>query len=217
MFVKKPLINNLKSNSPNLSSYNSTSNSLSPKIKTNNNNNNHLNSPISTISRCDVTAEARLGALKELKKEIGEREEQRKKLAELKNGLKTFDAFSFEAINDIAYIMTNREKLKRIHRTMIATGLPLTVLQWAGIILWITKGIWWLFAVWLIVSIPYGYYLSRWYFRRTAYICPQCHTVFQPSLKEAFWANHNPAARKLTCPSCGHHGFCVETWGGEIQ
>lgn len=147
---------------------------------------------------------------KELKKEIGEREEQRKKLAELKNGLKTIDAFSFEAINDIAYIMTNREKLKRIHRIMIATGLPLTILQWAGIILWITKGIWWLFAVWLIVSIPYGYYLSRWYFRRTAYICPQCHTVFQPSLKEAFWANHNPAARKLTCPSCGHHGFCVE-------
>lgn len=43
-----------------------------------------------------------------------------------------------------------------------------------------------------------------------AYICPQCHSVFQPTFKEAFWARHTPAARKLTCTDCGHHGFCVE-------
>ena len=36
-------------------------------------------------------------------------------------------------------------------------------------------------------------------------------------LKEAFWANHTPTARKLTCTACGHKGFCVEAWGGEEE
>jgi DNA-directed RNA polymerase subunit RPC12/RpoP len=47
------------------------------------------------------------------------------------------------------------------------------------------------------------------------YICPECHEVFKPTMKEAFWANHTPTARKLTCPACGRKGFCVEIWGGE--
>ena len=39
--------------------------------------------------------------------------------------------------------------------------------------------------------------------------------VIAQILKEAFWANHTPTARKLTCTSCGHKGFCVEVWGGD--
>ena len=49
------------------------------------------------------------------------------------------------------------------------------------------------------------------------YICPECHEVFKPTLKEAFFANHTPAARKLTCTSCAHKGFCVEIWGGDDE
>ena len=47
------------------------------------------------------------------------------------------------------------------------------------------------------------------------YICPECHEVFKPTMKEAFWANHTPTTRKLTCSKCGHKGFCVEIWGGD--
>ena len=93
---------------------------------------------------------------------------------------------------------------------MVLIAIPLGILQWSSIILWITKGIWWLFLVWAIVLIPYAFFFSRWYFKKMAYICPQCHTVFQPTVREGFWANHTPATRKLTCPSCGHRGFCVE-------
>ena len=145
-----------------------------------------------------------------LQEEISEREEKRQKLEDLRAGLKNVKEFSVESIGDIAYTMTNKKKLKKIHRTLLITGLPLTVFQWVSIVLWITKGFWWLFVIWAVIAIPYGILISRYYFKRVAYICPQCHTVFRPTFKEAFFANHTPATRKLTCPSCGHHGFCVE-------
>ena len=145
-----------------------------------------------------------------LKQEIGEREEKLKKLSDLKAGLKSASDFSIESIGDIAYIMTNKKELRKIHTILLLTGIPLGVLQWTSIILWIKRGIWWLFLAWAVIAIPYAVILSRWYFRKVSYICPQCHKIFQPSLKEAFWANHTPTTRKLTCPSCGHHGFCVE-------
>ena len=149
-----------------------------------------------------------------LREEIGDREEKLRKLSELKAGLKGLTEFSVESIGDIAYTVTNKKELKKVHRMVLLSGLPLGVLQISSIILWITKGIWWLFLLWAAIAIPYGVIASRWYFRRVAYICPQCHTVFKPAFKEAFWANHTPATRKLTCPSCGHHGFCVEVAAG---
>ena len=145
-----------------------------------------------------------------LQEEISEREEKLHKLEALRAGLKNVKEFSVESIGDIAYTMTNKKRLKKIHRTMLLTGLPLTVLQWVSIVLWIMKGFWWLFVIWAVIAIPYGILISRYYLKNVAYLCPQCHTVFQPKTKEALWARHTPATRKLTCPSCGHHGFCVE-------
>jgi DNA-binding transcriptional MerR regulator/DNA-directed RNA polymerase subunit RPC12/RpoP len=145
-----------------------------------------------------------------LKKEIGEREEKLKKLSDLKAGLKSVREFSVESIGDIAYIMTNRKRLRNLRIIMVLTALPLGILQWSSIILWITRGIRWLFLVWVIAAVPYVFFFGRWYFRKMAYICPLCHKVFQPTVREGFWADHTPATRKLTCPSCGHKGFCVE-------
>ena len=149
-----------------------------------------------------------------LKEEIGEREEKLKKLSELKDGLKSVGEFSVESIGDIAFTMKNRKELRKIHAVMLLTALPLSALQWASIILWITKGIWWLFLVWAVTAVPYGIFLTRWYFRKVSYLCPQCHSVFKPAFREAFWARHTPATRRLTCPHCGHHGFCVEVPAG---
>ena len=95
---------------------------------------------------------------------------------------------------------------------MVLTGIPVTALQWISIVLWITNGLWWLFAVWVCVAIPWGIAASAYYFKHTAYICPECHKVFKPTLKEAFWAYHTPKMRRLTCPSCARHGLCVEVY-----
>ncbi|MBQ4045860.1 MAG: MerR family transcriptional regulator [Lachnospiraceae bacterium] len=151
---------------------------------------------------------------KTLRGEISEREERLKKLSDLKTGLRSVSEFSVESIGDIAYIMTNKQRLRNLRLIMLLISIPLGVLQWSSIILWVTMGIWWLFLVWVIVSIPYVFFISRWYFKKMAYICPQCHRVFQPTYREGFWARHTPATRKLTCPSCGHHGFCVEVAAG---
>ena len=147
---------------------------------------------------------------KVLREEVQAREEKLQKLSELRAGLKGAKEFSVESIGDIAYIMKNKQKLRKVHTTLVLTGIPLSVLQWVSIVLWITKGYWWLFAVWAVLAIPYAVVASRWYFQRVSYICPHCHTVFRPKFKEAFFARHTPATRKLTCPFCGHHGYCVE-------
>jgi DNA-binding transcriptional MerR regulator/DNA-directed RNA polymerase subunit RPC12/RpoP len=145
-----------------------------------------------------------------LKKEIEVREKQLQKLADLKAGMKSVSGFTVESIGDIAYAMTNRKKLRNLRIGMLLMGLPVSILQCSSVILWITKGVWWLFLVWAVVVVPYAILFARWYFRKMAYICPECHTVFQPTVRDGLWSKHTAATRKLTCPSCGHRGFCVE-------
>ncbi len=146
---------------------------------------------------------------------IAERQEKLTRLRELKKGLKGREVFSLESIGDIAVFMESRKNLKKMRWMMILTGIPVSALQLFSIIFWIVRGIWWPFILWVLVAIPWGIIVSRYYFSHVKYICPECHEVFRPALKEAFWANHTPTTRKLTCVKCGHKGFCVEIWGGE--
>ena len=150
-----------------------------------------------------------------LSDEISEKQEKLGKLRELKSGVKSQTTFSLESIGDIAIIMQGKKKLKKLRLTSVLTGIPVTALQWFSIIFWIIRGIWWPFVVWAIVAAVWGTIISRYYFRNVKYICSECHEVFKPNMKEAFWANHTPSTRKLTCTKCGHKGFCVEIWGGD--
>ncbi len=152
---------------------------------------------------------------KTLEEELSEMQEKLEKLRDLKNGLKAQASFSLESIGDIATVMENKNKRKKMLRNTILAGIPLAILQWFSIIFWIVTGTWWPFVLWLVLSIPFGVLFTRYYYKHTDYICPECHQVFKPSLKEVFWANHTPTARKLTCTACGHKGFCVEIWGGD--
>lgn len=151
----------------------------------------------------------------ELRDEIAQKQSQLDLLDALQQGLKETPDFSIESIPDMATNMEARKKLKRVHTLLLVTGLPFSLLQLAGIILWIVTGNWYLFALWAVLIIPAGILLSRMYFGSVAYICPGCHETFRPELREAFFANHTPYTRKLTCTCCGHKGFCVETWGGD--
>ncbi len=150
-----------------------------------------------------------------LQKEIEKKQTTLDKLSELKKTLKTVERFSVESIGDVAYALENKKKMKQLHTILLISGIPIAVLQWTSIILWIVSGIWWLFVAYVLLEIPYAVWISHFYFKRVVYICPQCHAVFKPTLKEALWARHTPTLRKLTCTACSYHGFCVETYGKE--
>ena len=147
-----------------------------------------------------------------LRAELAERQEQLALIEGIKQELKEIENFSVESIGDIAHMMKQKDKLTKMRWTMILTGIPVTVLQWTSIVLWITHGLWWLFAAWVCVAIPWGIVVSCYYFSHVAYICPACHEVFKPRFREMFWAYHTPKMRRLTCPKCGRHGLCVEVY-----
>ncbi|MDE5865683.1 MAG: MerR family transcriptional regulator [Lachnospiraceae bacterium] len=150
-----------------------------------------------------------------LREEVNERQAKLDMLDGIKKEIKSVENFSVESIGDIAYAMENKKKMRQLHAILLITGIPIAIVQWTSIILWIAAGIWWLFAAYVLVVIPYAFWITNFYFRRVAYICPQCHEIFKPNFKEALWAGHTPTLRKLTCTCCGYKGFCVETYGKE--
>lgn len=152
-----------------------------------------------------------------LREEVSECKAKLEIIESIRQELKGVENFSVESIGDIAYAMANKKKLKQLHAILLISGIPIGIIQWTSIILWITTGIWWPAIVWILLLIPYGIWMSNFYFRQVVYICPQCHEVFKPNFKEAFWARHTPTLRKLTCTCCGYHGFCVETFGKEKE
>lgn len=151
---------------------------------------------------------------REIRHTLAENETRLDRITALRRQVRQQERFSMESIGDMAYLMERYAQLKQVHTTMLLAGIPMSLLEMTGVVLWIVTGIWWPFAVYLLLSVPFGILISRYYFQRVAYLCPQCHTVFRPTRKEAFFARHTPSARKLRCPNCGHHGFCVETFGG---
>ena len=148
-----------------------------------------------------------------LKEEIEQRQTQLGRIAELQRGLKSMEHFSIESIGDMAKVMENKKKMNRLYFTFLAIGIPVELVEIACIVLWIKTGIWWPFALWMLLMIPFIIWFIRYYHRKVAYICPQCHSTFRPGMKEFTFANHTLRTRKLTCTCCGHKGFCVETWG----
>lgn len=150
-----------------------------------------------------------------IKEEVNERKTQLELIESIQQELKTVDILSVESIGDIAYVVKQKNKLKQLHAFLLITGIPISMLQWGSIILLISSRIYWPFIIWAVLAIPYAIWVSIYYFKNVAYICPQCHEIFRPKFKEALWARHTQTLRKLTCTCCGHHGFCIEVYGEE--
>ena len=152
---------------------------------------------------------------KVLAKELEERQMKLELLSQMKDEVKKIEHFSIDSLGSVAYVIENKKKIQKIHAFMVITGLPLSIYECFAIIFGLITGNWWPLLGYILIGIPYGVGISMYYFKQVVYICPECHTIFKPKLKEAFFANHTPTLRKLTCTHCGHHGFCVETYGKE--
>ncbi len=146
-----------------------------------------------------------------LTEELDERRAKLSKLTSLRGELKAVERFTVESIGDIAQVMKRRNELKKIHRRMLIPGLAVEAVEVAGLMLWILRGMWLPFVVAEVAALAVGVGIALYYISRVAYICPECHAVFVPNRREAFFARHTPKTRRLTCTSCGHRGFMVET------
>lgn len=147
-----------------------------------------------------------------LEEELEERKSKLQTLEYLEKAVKSVEHFSVESIGDIAKLMENKKKLFNMRRTMVIVGIIMDIIEIATLVLWIVKGVWLPFVIGMLIVLGMGIWVSVFYFRSVAYICPQCHTVFKPSLTQALFARHTPHTRKLTCTQCGHKGFCIETY-----
>lgn len=147
-----------------------------------------------------------------LREELSERQAKLELIEGIKRELKEIEKFSVESIVDIAHMMKQKKKLTKMRWAMVITGIPISVFQLTSIVLWITNGLWWLFAIWACAAVAWGVAVSVYYFGHVAYICPECHEIFKPKIKEAFWAYHTPRMRRLTCPKCARKGLCLEVY-----
>lgn len=149
--------------------------------------------------------------------EINERQEQLDTLRELYRSVKKDNDFSVKSIGDVAYQMKNKNKLKKVRATLLTVGIIMDIIEVATVALWIAQGIWWPFVLGMCIVIPMGIMVSLYYMKRTAYICPKCHKVFQTSKREVFFAAHTPRTRKLRCTCCGYKGYCVEVAADDLE
>lgn len=147
-----------------------------------------------------------------LRNEIEEKKKSLEKLASLHSMMKQSENVSIENMHDAVNVMEGKKNMRKLHLFLIATGIPLDVAEWVSIILWITQGIWWPFAVYAVLAVPYAIWITRYYFARVSFVCPKCRKVFRPALREAIFARHTPTTRKLTCAHCGKKSFCVEIY-----
>jgi len=150
-----------------------------------------------------------------LQEEVQARSRQLDMIADIRQEMKVMEHVTVESIGDIAYVMEGKKKLRRLRLIALLPAIPIGVLEWTSIFLWILKGIWQPFAVYAVLGVAYAVWLMVYYFNRVHYICPECHEIFKPRLRDVFWAWHSRWMRRLTCPACGQKRFCVEVYAGK--
>lgn len=150
--------------------------------------------------------------VQKIQHDLEEHKNQLSTLNQLITASKGFSSISVQTIGDIAFTMKRQKQLRKLHFTMIAAGLLMDILLVGSVFLWGFRQIWQPFAICLPFVILMGVQVTKMYYQNTAYICPECHTVFKPCLREFLFSAHTPKTRKLTCMNCGRKGFCVETY-----
>lgn len=148
---------------------------------------------------------------KQLAEEIKHKQKQKEAVALIRESVRSRNAILVNSINDIELIMNGKKKLRKTRAVMLITGIIIDLVEIAAILLWIIKGMWLPFVICLPLIVIAIALIVRMYYKNVMYICPECGNTFKPRGGEFFFSKHTFKTRKLTCTSCGHKGYCVET------
>lgn len=154
---------------------------------------------------------------KNLQADIKKKTEQLEKIKNIRNFLISFKDGSQKTIHDISSIMEEKEKRKKMYKKMLIVGIPVEITGIVTFVIGILQGIWIPFFVTTAVYTICAVFLANYWYKRIEYICPECHTRFQPRKMETLLANHNPKMRKLTCPSCRRKIWSLEVYRKEVD
>ncbi|MCM1245823.1 MAG: MerR family transcriptional regulator [Roseburia sp.] len=152
-----------------------------------------------------------------IQEDLKRKTEQLEKIKGIRNTLSSFKDGSQKTIHDISSIMEEKEKLKKMYKKMLMIAIPLEAAEIVTFVIGILKGIWLPFFIALTVLVICTVFLVDYWYKQTEYICPECHTRFQPKKIEAIFGNHTPKMRKLTCPSCKRKIWSLEVYRKEVN
>lgn len=148
----------------------------------------------------------------ELKSELEAGTQKLEKLEQLQKQIKSISNFTVNSIGDVVKIMKSKKDMRKVRGITLAIGLIMELFEIVSIVLWIKTGNWIPFAVGMPIYVALAIMVVKFYYKRTNYICPECHNVFKPAFKEFFFSSHTPRTRKLTCPECEKKSYCVEIY-----
>jgi len=152
--------------------------------------------------------------IQELEQEITRKRKQLDTAVNLKKQVTKSSNPTFEHLSDLSLTMKNQKAWRRLQFQLFG-GLTIVVLVFIaamyylnhfqhtgllkfGVVLTIT-----LYIVALQTLVAY-------YKKHIQYLCPNCHQIFEPGMKEFMISFHTPKTRKLTCPHCHQQSYCLE-------
>ena len=154
---------------------------------------------------------------KTLRAEIKKKTGQLEKIKNIRDFLASFKDGSQKTIHDISSIMEEKENRKKMYKKILIIAIPLEMIEIVTFVIGVLKGIWLpFFAAMAVLAVCVVIMFDYWY-KQIAYICPECHTRFRPGKLEAFFGNHTPKMRKLTCPTCRRKIWSLEVYGREVD
>jgi len=157
---------------------------------------------------------------RKLEAEVAKRQAARETIALMTRGLQEKGELPAESIAGMETIMQNdktqEQQLQSLYKTLWGIAIPVGLVELGALTHGVRKGNWKPFLAFELAAIPAAFALARFYRERVAYLCPHCHTVFQPETREWFFATHTPTTRKVTCPNCHTHDWCTEVPAGRL-
>lgn len=154
-------------------------------------------------------------SIEQIKRLFAEKKAKLDTTVNLLDRVKNQTGQSLEFLSDISLTMKNQLAWRRLQKRMWISNLA-TILIFVLCVAWLASRP--QSVVWQGVGIGIGLVyvgtlltLSYHFLRKIAYICPNCHQLFQPAYREFAFARHTPKTRKLTCPHCHEKSYCLET------